>query len=390
MAAFFEMMRVTEKLNTVGRRGVGILKVTNEREERELLDYEACRREGGRKIEARNLSFTYPGADQPVLRDINLVIEPGTTLAIVGFNGGGKTTLVKVLMGLYDHDGDLLINDQPIERFPPNQLHFRTSVCLQDFCKYSLTVRENVGIGNVPLISDDAAVHSAIVKGGATSVEAKLGLDCKLNRKGVPDVSLGGGGADADFPPDDPGGVEQGPPGFDAAGPPGRGRGPASGRGGGRSGGGLFGATMSGPRGPPPGPPPPEVMQMMLDNDAGARGGLKERHSLSGGQWQKLALSRAFMRADQADLVVFDEPSAALDPRAEAELFDRIHALSGSSTSGKKTTTIYISHRFSTVRRADKIAVVDKTIVEFGTHEELLAKGGTYAEFFNLQKGQFD
>jgi ABC-type multidrug transport system fused ATPase/permease subunit len=101
------------------------------------------------------------------------------------------------------------------------------------------------------------------------------------------------------------------------------------------------------------------------------------------------------------------EPSAALDPRAEAELFERIHSLSGSNVSGKKTTTIYISHRFSTVRRADKIAVVDKasplycsptvcsppyfqTIVEFGTHEELLAKGGTYAEFFNLQKGQFE
>lgn len=90
MAAFFEMMRVTEKLNTVGRRG-GVLNVTAsvEKEEEELLDYETCRREGGMKIEARGLGFRYPGADEAVLRDINLVIEPGTTLAIVGFNGGG-------------------------------------------------------------------------------------------------------------------------------------------------------------------------------------------------------------------------------------------------------------------------------------------------------------
>ncbi|KAJ9096006.1 hypothetical protein QFC21_005370 [Naganishia friedmannii] len=399
MAAFFEMMRVTEKLNTVGRRG-GVLKVSATMEEKEgLLDYEACRREGGMKIEARGLGFTYPGAEEAVLRDINLVIEPGTTLAIVGFNGGGKTTLVKVLMGLYDHTGSLLINDQPIERFSPNQLHARTTCCFQDHSKYSLTLRENVGIGNVPLMEDDEAVHAAIAKGGATSVEQKVGLEGKLNRTGVPDASLGGGeGADApaDEQAMEQAAMEQGHPGpgFNGSGPPG-GRGPPPpGRGGFRgtsSGGGLFGATSSSrPRGPPPGPPPPEVMQMMLANDAGASRGFKERHSLSGGQWQKLALSRAFMRADQADLVVFDEPSAALDPRAEAELFDRIHALSGSNNTGRKTTTIYISHRFSTVRRADKIAVVDKTIVEFGTHEELLVKGGTYAEFFNLQKGQFD
>lgn len=173
-----------------------------------------------------------------------------------------------------------------------------------------------MGIGNVPLMNNDEAVQAAIVKGGATSVEQKVGLDGKLNRTGVPDASLGGGG-EADAPADDhameQAAMEQGPPppGFDGSGPPG-GRGPPPpGRGGfrGRStgGGGLFGASSSSrPRGPPPGPPPPEVLQMMLANDAGASRGLKEQHSLSGGQWQKLALSRAFMRADQADLVVFE------------------------------------------------------------------------------------
>lgn len=87
MAAFFEMMRVTKKLNTVGRRGL-----LRAQEPVELLDYEEYRLDGGMKIEARNVSFTYPGADKPVLQGINLVIEPGTTLAIVGFNGGGRSS----------------------------------------------------------------------------------------------------------------------------------------------------------------------------------------------------------------------------------------------------------------------------------------------------------
>lgn len=221
----------------------------------------------------------------------------------------GKTTLVKVLMGLYDHDGQLLINDQPIERFSTNQIHARTTCCFQDHSRYSLTLRENVGIGNVPKMSDGGAIHSAIVRGGATAVEEKVGLEGKLNRTGVPDASLGG---EMDFAASAPagdemdGGPEHGPPpGFE--GRPG-GRGPPPGRGGfgGGAGRGLFSATnSSGPRGPPPGAPPPEVMQMMMANETGMMK-LKERHALSGGQWQKLALARAFMRADDADLVVFE------------------------------------------------------------------------------------
>lgn len=213
-------------------------------------------------------------------------------------------------MGLYNHDGQLLINDQPIERFPTHQIHARTTCCFQDHSKYSLTLRENVGIGSVPKMSNDEAIHTAIVKGGATAVEEKVGLEGKLNRTGVPDASLGGG---EDFSADGPteGGLEGGPehgppPGFE--GPPG-GRGPPPGVRGGFGGGagrGLFSATnASGPREPPPGAPPPEVMEMMLARGA-AGTKLKERYALSGGQWQKLALARAFMRADDADLVVFE------------------------------------------------------------------------------------
>lgn len=210
-------------------------------------------------------------------------------------------------MGLYDHQGDLLINDQPIERFSPNQIHARTTCCFQDHSNYSLSLRENVGIGYVPKIKDDEAIHSAIVKGGATAIEGKVGLEGKLNRTGVPDASLGGG--EGDFPAEaapetDMGGEHGPPPGFEG-GPGGRGP-PPPGRGGFRGGSqGLFSApNTSRPPGPPPGPPPPEVMQMMMANHSGLK--LQERHALSGGQWQKLALSRAFMRADEADLVVFE------------------------------------------------------------------------------------
>ncbi|KAI9633141.1 P-loop containing nucleoside triphosphate hydrolase protein [Dioszegia hungarica] len=257
---------------------------------------------------AQDLSFRYPGADKNVLRGINLTIPPGTTLAIVGVNGGGKTTLVKVLMGLYDHQGSLLLNGQPIASYDPATVHKRTSCLFQDFSKYSFTLRENIGIGNVGRMEDEAAIKEAIERGGATAVLDKVGMEGretsirpKSHHSGVPE----------------------------------------------------------------------------------------QRASLSGGQWQRVALGRAFMRANEADLVVFDEPSASLDPRAEAQLFERIHSLSHQH--GRRSSTIFISHRLSTVKRADQIAVVeDGTILECGTHAELMAKEGRYSELFRLQKAGFE
>jgi len=112
--------------------------------------------------------------------------------------------------------------------------------------------------------------------------------------------------------------------------------------------------------------------------------------TLSGGEAQRVALARSFMRADEATLVVFDEPSASLDARAEHELFQRIHHLSHPESGNNTRTTVYISHRFSTVRRADKIAVIeDGTITELGSHAELMALNGRYAEFFTLQAQAF-
>ncbi|KAI9633142.1 P-loop containing nucleoside triphosphate hydrolase protein [Dioszegia hungarica] len=258
-------------------------------------------------IVATNLNFRYPGANKDVLHGINLTILPGTTLAIVGLNGSGKTTLTKALMGLYEHQGSLLLNGRPITAYDPATIHRRTSCLFQDFCRYSFTLRENVGIGNVDQMAEDTALEIAMDRGGALGIKEKVGLEGKLNRYG----SGGGEGED--------------------------------------------------------------------ENTA----------SLSGGQWQRVALSRSFMRASEADLVIFDEPSASLDPKAEAQLFDRIHALSRQN--GRRCTTIYISHRFSTGMKADQIAVVeDGTITECGPHAELMAKAGRYAELYNIQKAGFE
>jgi len=111
----------------------------------------------------------------------------------------------------------------------------------------------------------------------------------------------------------------------------------------------------------------------------------RQHHGLSGGEWQRIAISRAFMRADrpEVDLLVFDEPTSSLDAHAQNKVFDTIHRISGSPSGNKTKTVIFVTHRLSTARRADKIAMMERgTITEFGTHEELLEKGGAYAALY--------
>lgn len=245
-----------------------------------------------RGIRFDDVGFQYPGQTGFALRHINLLIPGGRSLALVGHNGAGKTTFIKLLTGLYEPtEGRVLLDGQDIRSLPKEVLRARISVIFQDFNQYQLSAHDNVAYGDPPRAADDARVERAVELGGASEVIAGLpeGLNTQLGRwfdKGV---------------------------------------------------------------------------------------------DLSGGQWQRVALSRAFMRQD-ADVLVLDEPTAALDAEAEAEVFERVRTLA------QGRTLILISHRFPTVRQADRIVVLEKSgVLESGSHAELLARGGLYATMFRKQ-----
>lgn len=245
-----------------------------------------------RGIRFDDVGFRYPGRTDFALRHVDVFIPAGQSLAIVGQNGAGKTTFIKLLTRLYEPtEGRIHLDGKPLDSWEEAELRRRIAVVFQDFARYQLSARENVGLGSIDALDDDARVHRAIEQGGATEVVAKLekGLETPLGRR------FGGG-------------VE-----------------------------------------------------------------------LSGGQWQKIALARAFMRED-ADILVLDEPTAALDAEAEHAVFERFREL----TRGR--TSILISHRFPTVRMADRIVVIERgLLVEEGTHASLVAKDGRYAQLFALQ-----
>ncbi len=242
-------------------------------------------------LEFRHVWFRYPGREDWALRDLSLSIAPGEKLALVGQNGAGKTTLIKLLTRLYDPtEGQILLDGVDLREYDPDELRKRIGVIFQDFVKYQLTAKENIGFGQIDQLDDDERLASSAERGGADEVLAELpqGIDTMLGRW------------------------------------------------------------------------------------------FEKGHELSGGQWQKIALSRAFMR--DGEVLVLDEPTAALDAEREYEIFQRFHDL----TAGK--IAVLISHRFSTVRMADRIAVVENgQISEYGSHDELLALGGTYARLFEMQ-----
>jgi len=255
------------------------------------------RAEVGEQLEERGIrfedvSFRYPGATDWTLRNLDLYIPEGRSLAIVGKNGAGKTTLIKLLTRLYEPtEGRILLDGRALSAWDHAELFHRIGVIFQNYNRYHLSAKENVGLGNVPDMDDDASVEGAVELGGATDVvrELKNGLATQLGR--------------------------------------------------------WF-------------------------NDG---------VDLSGGQWQRLALARAFMRRG-ADVLVLDEPTAALDAEAEHAVFERFARLT------KGRTSILISHRFPTVRMADRIVVLeDGKVVEQGTHADLVAANGRYAKLFALQ-----
>lgn len=246
-------------------------------------------------IRFESVSFRYPGSTEDVLHDISFEIRAGERVAIVGENGAGKTTLVKLLARLYDPQcGRITIDGIDLRKLEPNAWYRQIGIIFQDFTRYAVTARENIGFGQLAYVKDMARIRTAADFSGAS--------EC----------------------------IEQLNNGWDT----------------------ILGKTFD------------------------------DGQDLSIGEWQKIALARAFLR--DAYILVLDEPTASLDPKREYEIFDNFNEI----TKGK--TTILISHRFSTVRMVDRIFVIEKGyLVEHGTHDELLAVDNRYAELFNRQASAY-
>ena len=238
-----------------------------------------------------NVGFRYPDSSRWAVRYLSLTLRVGEVVALVGENGAGKTTIVKLLARLYDPtEGRILLDGYDLREYDLTDLRRHLGVIFQDFVRFHFTAGENIGAGQIEAADDRSRIHQAAERSLADRIIQRL------------------------------------PQGY--------------------------------------------------DQPLGKR--FHEGADLSGGEWQKIAIARAYMR--DADVLILDEPTAALDARSEYEVFQRFRDLS----LGK--TAILISHRFSTVRMADRILVLeDGHVVESGSHEELVASGGRYAELFELQ-----
>ena len=248
-----------------------------------------------RGIEFRNVSFKYPGTDKWILRDVSFEIPARSKVAIVGENGAGKTTMVKLLSRLYDPvDGEIRFDGRDLREYDLGEVRRDVAVVFQDFFRYDLSAADNVGFGEVRALDDRDRIQAAAKQAGAHDI------------------------------------IEALPKGYDT----------------------VLGRTFD------------------------------EGVDLSGGEWQHLAISRAFL--SDAQILILDEPTAALDAFREHRLYEQVAELSANKT------VVFISHRFSTVRMADLIVVVEGgQVTELGDHETLIERNGKYAAMFNTQAARY-
>jgi ATP-binding cassette subfamily B protein len=274
-----------------------------------LLDYDRAHRPTGETVTPPahlrdgitfdDVRFTYPDTERVILDGVSFHAPAGSTLAIVGDNGAGKTTAVKLLLRLYEPtSGRILVDGVPLASFDADEWRTRATGALQEFTRPHLTVRETIGIGDHSAIDDGARIEQAAARGGADDV------------------------------------VRQVPGGYDA-----------------------------------------QLGTEWVDGT-----------ELSGGQWQRLAIARSEMPTTPIVLIL-DEPTSALDPVGEQALFE---SYTSDAHRRSDAVTIVVSHRLSTVRMADKIVVIDNgRVAEAGTHDELIAHAGLYADLFRLQSASY-
>jgi ATP-binding cassette subfamily B protein len=246
-------------------------------------------------FEFKNVSFSYPGSSRVILKNVNFKLAPSERIAIVGENGQGKTTIVKLLTRLYDPtEGQILLDGRDLREYDLDSLWQQIGVIFQDFMRYEMTASANIAVGRIEERHNPFRIRAAANKSLAEQAIRKL------------------------------------PKGFDQ----------------------VLGSRFEG----------------AVD--------------LSGGEWQKIAIARAYLR--DAQLLILDEPTAALDARSEHEVFQRFSEL----TEGKMS--LLISHRFSTVKMSNRILVLKGgEIAEQGPHDQLLKDGGHYAELFELQAANY-
>lgn len=242
-------------------------------------------------IEFRNVSFSYPSSESPVIEHLSFTIKPGERIALVWENGAGKSTIIKLLARFYDvTSGEILVNGVNIKEIDLKSYYKLWWVLFQYFARYWFTVRENIALGNLDFINDKERLERAIEKGDARELIDGL----------------------------------------------------------------------------------PKKEDTMLSTD------FPQGVDLSGGGWQKIGIARGMFAEPR--LIVLDEPTSALDALAEARVFEHIHSVA------EGMTMLMVSHRFSTVRKADRIIVLEHgRIVEHGTHDELMTKNGLYHEMFETQ-----